>query len=83
MNKVFKLTEDYKGWAKGTLVLEGDEVTPEGPEYFDMSYELKNGWGTSYSHYGIPVELLGEPTADEVDEVQGYLSNPLDYEPKK
>lgn len=71
---ITKLKIPYNGWAKGTLVLAANDG-----EFFDIGYELKNGWEIGYSLYDIPSDLLEVATSEEQKEVQLYLSAPWDY----
>jgi hypothetical protein len=55
------LKENYKGFNKGTVLLEGGEADPSvtdetGVEFFDITTEVTEGH--SYSVYGVPAELL-------------------------
>jgi hypothetical protein len=82
MNNLFKLNTDYKGWAKGTLVLNVGKALDNSDgyvEFQDISYELKNGYGIGYSIFDIPSDVLTEPTNEEKSEVEKYLLSPWDY----
>ena len=82
MKNLFKLNTDYKRWAKGTLVLNVGKTLDNSDgdiEFQDLSYELKNGWGISYSLFDIPSDVLTEPSIEEVAEVSRYLADPWDY----
>jgi hypothetical protein len=82
MENLFKLNADYKGWGKGSLVLnvgKGLDNSDGEFEFQDIGYELKNGWGVGYSIFDIPSDVLIPPTDEEKREVERYLNSPWDY----
>jgi hypothetical protein len=70
------LTEDFKGFEKGIILLEGIEANPnftdeKGIEYFDVTTEVNEGY--SYSVYGIPLDVL-KPSCNDVELTDGFTA---------
>jgi hypothetical protein len=71
---LFKLSENYNGFLKNTLMLKGNgPVDPvDGKvEYFDVSTEMKTG--DCYSVYDIPNNLLMPVSEEEIKQVDEFF----------
>ena len=70
---LFELTEDYKNFHKGNIMLKTNEPTEDGIEFFDITTEMETG--DCYSDYDIPEELLKPASEDKKKIANEFLLN--------
>jgi len=72
MIELFELTEDYRGFKKGSIIQKGSDITEDGIEYFDVTTEMETG--DCYSWYDIPNEILIPAKDDDIKKVNDFFN---------
>jgi len=74
---IYQLKETFKGFKKGTILLQGAYYQGKGTEYFDISEEIASGH--SYSVYNIPSKLLIPLPLNIQKSIQGKFNDCLGW----
>jgi hypothetical protein len=70
----YALTQPFKDWPAGTLVMRGAYSDSEGYEYFNLTDEIQTDQLMCYSDFNLPFRSLRAANQEEVNYIQDYFN---------